>query len=148
MSWYDPGHDIVLDEAAFDRVAADFIELSGKVQALRADIEALLQTLQSGFDTPAGRLFVSSCKNNLLDPLDQQKLVIDRRLGKLSTRTDLLVIASSWMDGSTEGYAVRKGYPAVPTCIVQRITLHAPVRTDEPGDIEFSSRSIHASHWD
>ncbi|MBQ5335576.1 MAG: hypothetical protein J6Z45_06480 [Oscillospiraceae bacterium] len=77
MSWYDPGHDIVLDEAAFDRAAADFIELSGKVQALRADIEALLQTLQSGFDTPAGRLFVSSCKNNLLDPLDQQKLVID-----------------------------------------------------------------------
>ena len=77
MNWYDAGHDIVLDDAAFDHAAADFEDLAGKIQALRADIEGLLQTLQSGFDTPAGRLFVSSCKNNLLEPLDQQKLVID-----------------------------------------------------------------------
>ena len=77
MSWYDPGHDIVLDDAAFDRASADFDALAAKVQALRSDIEGLLQTLQSGFDTPAGRLFVGSCRNNLIEPLDQQKLVIE-----------------------------------------------------------------------
>ncbi|MBQ3940414.1 MAG: hypothetical protein II723_04810 [Oscillospiraceae bacterium] len=84
MNWFDANQDIVLDDAAFEKASARFDELSAKVQALRADIEGMLQTLQSGFDTPAGRLFVTSCRNNLLEPLDQQKLVLDHISESLS----------------------------------------------------------------
>ena len=69
--------DIVLDEAAFNTAISDFADLSVKLQKLRSDIEAMLELLESGFDTPAGRKFVNSCKNNLLIPLDDQKAVLE-----------------------------------------------------------------------
>jgi len=69
--------DIVLDEAAFDQAIRDFSELAGQLNDLRSDIEQMLTTLKAGFDTPAGRKFLSSCEKNLFEPLDAQKLVLD-----------------------------------------------------------------------
>ena len=69
--------DIVLDEEAFDAAVEDFAELGTQLRKLRVDIEAMLELLESGFDTPAGRKFVRSCKDNLLTPLDEQKAVLE-----------------------------------------------------------------------
>lgn len=77
MDWVDKTNDIVLDDAAFDKAITDFADLAVQLQNLRGDIESLLEVLKSGFDTPAGRKFINSCENNLLQPLDRQKLVID-----------------------------------------------------------------------
>lgn len=77
MIGLDLSKDIVLDEAAFDKAINDFAELAGKLQSLRTDVEDLLGVLKGGFDTPAGRKFISSCESNLLEPLDRQKLVIE-----------------------------------------------------------------------
>ena len=70
-------NDIVLDEAAFNKAISEFASLANELQALRRDIENMLATLKTGFDTPAGRKFVKSCESNLLEPLDRQKLVLD-----------------------------------------------------------------------
>lgn len=77
MSWLNNTNDIILDEGAFDKAISDFTDLALELQRLREDTEGLLETLKSGFDTPAGRKFVNSCQNNLLQPLDRQKLVIE-----------------------------------------------------------------------
>ena len=68
--------DIVLDEEAFDKAMTDFEALSDKLQSLRDEIDRTLETLQTGFDTPAGRKFVTSCRNNLIKPLEDQKDVL------------------------------------------------------------------------
>ena len=70
------GTDILLDESAFQTATSDFSALSTRLQNLRTTIENMLNTLQAGFDTPAGTKFINSCKNNLLAPLSDQKLVI------------------------------------------------------------------------
>lgn len=77
MDWLNISKDIVLDESAFDKAINDFSDLAVQLQSLRTDIEELLGMLKGGFDTPAGRKFISSCENNLLEPLDRQKLVIE-----------------------------------------------------------------------
>lgn len=69
--------DIVLDEEAFEQAMADFEDLSGKLQSLRDEIDRTLETLQTGFDTPAGRKFVTSCRNNLIKPLEDQRDVLN-----------------------------------------------------------------------
>ena len=69
--------DIVLDEEAFNTAMTEFADLSQKLQSLRNDIEEMLNTLKSGFDTPAGRKFLNACEANLFRPLDDQKLVLD-----------------------------------------------------------------------
>ncbi len=69
--------DIVLDEEAFNKAAADFTALGGQLQKLRSDIEDMLNVLKTGFNTPAGVKFINSCEANLFAPLDDQKLVID-----------------------------------------------------------------------
>ena len=69
--------DIILDEEAFDQAIKDFAELGEQLQQLRVDIESMLATLKAGFETPAGRKFISSCEKNLFEPLDAQKLVLD-----------------------------------------------------------------------
>lgn len=71
------GEDIVLDEEAFKRAADGFESLSEDLQALRRDIEETLTELKKGFDTPAGAKFIQSCKQNLFQPMDDQKLVLD-----------------------------------------------------------------------
>ena len=71
------GMDILLDESAFQKATADFAALGTRLQNLRTKIEEMLNTLKEGFDTPAGTKFINSCKNNLLSPLNDQKLVLD-----------------------------------------------------------------------
>lgn len=70
-------YDIVLDQEAFNKAISDFSALSTRLENLRADVEDILETLETGFDTPAGRKFIKSCKSNLVNPLNDQKLVID-----------------------------------------------------------------------
>ena len=76
--------DIVLDEAAFEQAVKEFAELGGQLKQLRSDIENMLTELKAGFDTPAGRKFISSCEKNLFEPLDAQKLVLDHISDSLS----------------------------------------------------------------
>ena len=68
--------DIVLDEEAFDSAVKDFEELGTRLENLRKEIDQTLDTLQTGFDTPAGRKFVTSCRNNLIKPLEDQGAVL------------------------------------------------------------------------
>ena len=70
------GEDIVLDEAAFDKAIEEFAALGNQLHRLREDIEDMLALLKGGFDTPAGRKFIDSCKKNLSAPLDAQELVL------------------------------------------------------------------------
>lgn len=69
--------DLIIDEEAFDKAVEDFSQLSSKLQALRTDVEEIVNGLKTGFDTPAGRLFINSCEKNLFEPLDAQKIVLD-----------------------------------------------------------------------
>ncbi len=71
------GEDIILDEEAFQAASDDFAALSGRLQRLDEEIEDMLVTLQSGFDTPAGRKFVEGCRKNLRQPMNDQKAVIE-----------------------------------------------------------------------
>ena len=70
------GVDILLDESAFQTAISEFSALSTRLQNLKTSIESMLSTLKEGFNTPAGTKFINSCKNNLIKPLDDQKLVI------------------------------------------------------------------------
>ncbi len=69
--------DIILDEDAFRTAVADFETLAGDLDKLRSRIDGMLQNLQEGFNTDAGRKFIASCKGNLLQPMEDQKAVID-----------------------------------------------------------------------
>lgn len=70
-------HDtILLDESAFNKAINDFNTLQSEIAALRSDVEAALNALHSGFDTPAGEVFMNSCRNNLLEPINREEKVI------------------------------------------------------------------------
>ena len=69
--------DMVLDQDAFDRAAADFEDLRERIQRLRDEVDQALADLQTGFDTPAGRKFVTSCRNNLIKTLEEQRDVLN-----------------------------------------------------------------------
>jgi hypothetical protein len=69
--------DITIDEEAFTRAAADLAALSTRLMRLRMRIESLLSTLRNGFNTPCGTIFMNSCQTNLIQPLRDQKLVLD-----------------------------------------------------------------------
>jgi len=71
------GKDIVLDQEAFQKASQDFEVLAQDLQKLHTDIEGMLDEISKGFDSPAGRKFIKSCKNHLLQPLDDQKIVMD-----------------------------------------------------------------------
>ncbi len=71
------GTDIVLDEDKFKKASDDFAALSVRLQTLSDDIEDMLSTLQTGFNTPAGRKFVSACRKNLRQPISDQKKVLE-----------------------------------------------------------------------
>lgn len=71
------GKDIVLDQEAFQKAAQDMSQLAGKLQQLREDIQQMLAKIKEGFNTPAGTKFIQSCESHLLQPLDDQKIVID-----------------------------------------------------------------------
>ena len=69
--------DIVLDKAAFDTAISDFDGLIKQLEGLRSEIEEMLDSLQKGFNTPAGAKFIKSCNDNLFIPLDAQKEVLN-----------------------------------------------------------------------
>ncbi len=69
--------DIILDEEAFKKASDDFAALSIRLHNLDEEIEDMLLTLQKGFDTPAGKKFVEACRNNLRQPMNDQKLVLE-----------------------------------------------------------------------
>jgi uncharacterized protein YukE len=79
---------IVLDEEAFAKAASDFDDLSQKINSLRKDIESMLDDLQRGFDSPAGHKFMDSCRNNLIKPMEEQKIVVDHISETLRKCTD------------------------------------------------------------
>ena len=68
--------DMVLDEAAFEAAARDFEALGQRITDLNTKIEDMLETLKTGFDTPAGAKFIQSCENNLRQPMNDQMIVI------------------------------------------------------------------------
>lgn len=68
--------DILLDDEKFKKASEQFAALADDMSKLRQDIDNLLKELESGFDTPAGRKFIKSCKSGLLQPMDDQAAVI------------------------------------------------------------------------
>ena len=68
--------DIILDEEAFQKASSDFEDLSTRLQNLNSEIEEMLTNLQKGFNTPAGRKFINSCRDNLRQPMSDQKVVL------------------------------------------------------------------------
>ena len=67
---------ILIDEEVFETAAKDFDELSKYILDLRKEIFEMLQDFKTGFDTPAGRKFCQSCSSGLINPLNQQAVVI------------------------------------------------------------------------
>lgn len=68
--------DIILDEEAFAQASEDFAQLVLRLEKLNDDIERMLTLLQEGFDTPAGRKFVSVCRSSLEKPINDQGEVL------------------------------------------------------------------------
>mgnify|MGYP003319892664 CR=1 FL=1 len=68
--------DILLDSEKFSKASKQFSELSSDMKALKKDISTLIDELAQGFDTPAGHKFVNSCKNGLLQPMEDQAAII------------------------------------------------------------------------
>ena len=85
---WNPSKDIILDDAAFEKASKDLSELSVELDDLRKSIEDKLGVLKTGFDTPAGRKFIQSCEENLLTPIDQQKLALEHISSNLSQAKD------------------------------------------------------------
>ncbi len=69
--------DVLLDEDAFESASRHFIGLSRDLNSLESDITRLLDELYTGFDTPAGRKFINSCRGNLLQPMRDLSAVIN-----------------------------------------------------------------------
>lgn len=69
--------DTVIDDVAFDTAVLDLTELIKNFQNLRAEMEAMINTLKNGFNTPAGVKFINSCEKNLFKPMDDQKIVLE-----------------------------------------------------------------------
>ncbi len=103
------GEDIVLEEEAFDEAIKEFAALSLKLQALRVQIQEMLDILKAGFDTPAGRKFLASCEENLYQPLDAQKIVLDH-------------ISTTLQDSKKAYSSVFREYEELQTAINQRKT--------------------------
>ena len=68
--------DMYLNEDACQAAADDYVKLTEDMRNLRQRINALLDGLREGFDTPAGKAFFESCGMNLLQPLDDQLRVL------------------------------------------------------------------------
>lgn len=76
--------DILLDEEAFQKASTDYADLAQKMEELQTEISNLLDELEKGFDTPAGRKFIKSCRNGLLEPMRKQSIVISHVSTNLS----------------------------------------------------------------
>jgi uncharacterized protein YukE len=76
---------ILLDQEEFQRAANGFAELSSDLDNIRARIDSMLTRLMQGFDTEAGYKFKKSAENLLLEPMDQQRAVLDHVSEMLGT---------------------------------------------------------------
>jgi uncharacterized protein YukE len=79
------GKDILIDEEAFIKASDDLAALSERLQKLHGDVDAMLKTLEKGWDTPAGKKFKNSCDAILIQPLKDQKAVLDHVAAVLKT---------------------------------------------------------------
>ena len=75
--------NIILDQEAFQEASGRMERLVEDITSLRSDIEKMLEDLQTGFDSEAGRKFVNACKSHLLTPLEQQQKTIEFTAGVL-----------------------------------------------------------------
>ena len=94
---------IVIDEEVFDRNAAKLQELVEDIIKLRDDVIDMLDTLRDGFDTPAGRKFMGLCRDQVIEPLTAQKIVI-------SQISDNLKAAKNGYQSVFEEYRQMSGY--------------------------------------
>lgn len=69
--------DIIIDQEAFAKAINEFEALSARLEKLRIKIEGMMDALEKGFDTPAGRKFLSSCTEHLFQPMKDQKVVLE-----------------------------------------------------------------------
>jgi len=69
--------DVILDEEAFETASNEFSKLLEDMNSLRSDIDTMLSELETGFNTTAGRKFISSCKDNLITPMEQQAATLE-----------------------------------------------------------------------
>ena len=69
--------DLVLDDDEFELASRRMNDLSQKIRGLRKDLDEMLDLLEDGFNTPAGKKLIKSCKDNLCAPIDAQELVIE-----------------------------------------------------------------------
>jgi hypothetical protein len=69
--------DVIIDEEAFNIAVREFSALSTRLERLRKSVDSTLDSLQEGFNTPAGRRLISAYKDILIAPLTDQRLVID-----------------------------------------------------------------------
>ncbi len=67
---------MVIDEEAFSKASEEFKELADKINSLSKDINDMLTDIKNGFDTPAGKKFIKACESTLLEPLEQQRIVV------------------------------------------------------------------------
>lgn len=70
-------YDVLLDQSAFDTASNDLEALCNRLETLHDDIDGMLTTLHDGFDTNAGREFANFCRENLMQPLNEQRYVLD-----------------------------------------------------------------------
>ncbi len=92
--------DVILDEEAFSNAAKRLKKLSESVQNFKKDVNKHLSDLEQGFDTPAGKKFIASCKSSLISPLNDQALVIE------SVADNLLLAKNSYQSVFNEYQAL------------------------------------------
>jgi len=91
------GYSILLDQTEFNKATTDLDQLCQDLTGLHGKVVGMLDTLEKGWDTPAGCLFLKSCETNLLEPLDRQRLVLDH-------------ISKTLRDSSTKYQSVFQAY--------------------------------------
>lgn len=77
MANYLFSKDIVLDQEAFEAAIASFKGLSADLQSLQEDISAQLDILTEGYNTNAGRKFVTTCRETILKILKEQTDIVN-----------------------------------------------------------------------
>ncbi len=81
---YNLKHDLIIDEEAFDKAINELQELVSDIFVLGNEVEDMLDTLQEGFNTPAGRKFMNACRYYVSAPIQMQKIVISHICSSLT----------------------------------------------------------------
>lgn len=68
--------DIILDDQAFEEAKNGLLQLAKDIKSLYNDLNEALKTLQTGFDTEAGRKYVSACRKDILTQMAAQFTVV------------------------------------------------------------------------